>query len=188
MSWLVDNANALYVLLAIGAAGFVTFGWLNRRVRYLAYGLGPIALIGLVWLLTRVFISDSKQLELNVDAIARAVVAGRTDDLLTHVSNDFRYKRLTRADLKTLARSATEDYEVNAVRIRKFNVDDLSREKKLAKTSFRVSAWSAGNDQPYMFNVEADFVLEGDQWKLQTMRFYNPFVNQDQELDLPDLP
>ena len=63
----------------------------------------------------------------------------------------------------------------------------ISRAKKTAKTSFRVSAWAAGNEQPYLFITQADFVLEGKDWKLKTMRFYNPLVDQDKEIDLPGL-
>ena len=48
-----------------------------------------------------------------------------------------------------------------------------------------VSAWGADSGNPYLFGTEADFVLEDGEWKLKCMRFYNPLVNQDREMDLP---
>ena len=44
MSWLFDHANVVYVLLGIVALGFVTAWWLNKRVKYLLYGIIPIVL------------------------------------------------------------------------------------------------------------------------------------------------
>ena len=186
MSWLIDNAGTFYLLLGITAAGLVIAWQVNQRAKFLGYAAGILVLIGIIWLLTQFAPrTDRQQLEANVDAMARAVVDGKTDDLFKHISPQFNYKQMTRDILHKKARAAVKVYNVTDVRITKFNVDELSREKKFAKTSFRVSAWYAGNEQPYLFGTEADFVLEGDQWMLKTMRFYNPLVNQNQEMDLP---
>ena len=75
MSWLVDNANSLYILLGAIAAGFVV-GWkLNARVKFLGYAAGILVLMGVIWALTLFVVSDSKQLEKNVHAMADAVVS-----------------------------------------------------------------------------------------------------------------
>jgi hypothetical protein len=183
MSWLVDNANTFYVLLGIIAVGLLLIWRNNRQGKYLCYTAGVLVVIGLIWLLTRFYVSDSKQLEANVNAMAAAVVAGKADDLFKHVSKDFRYKGRDRDLMYAVVKKAMENHKINDVRISSFRVDELSRGKKFAKTSFRVSTTA---DRDILFITQADFALESDQWKLITLRFYNP-VTQDQELDLPGL-
>lgn len=185
MSWLADNATAIYILLAIIAAGLVVVWRFNQQLKYLIYAGGVLVFLVLTWLVVTNVPSDRQQLEGNVHAMANAVVDGKVNELLNHVSKDFKYKGLTREKLGELAQQSVQNNKVREVRITNFNLVELSRTTKIAKTSFRVSAWSADIDQPYMFMTQADFVLEGEQWKLTTLRFYNPLVNQDQEMDLP---
>jgi hypothetical protein len=185
MSWLVDNANALYVLLGIVAAGMVVGFWFNRRVKFLAYAVGIFTLMGMLWLLTLFVPTDRKHLDSAVKVMAQAVEEGKVDDLFKYISNDFQYKGMTRKELYDKAQLAIRLHKVNEIRISDFRVEELSRTNKTAKTRFRVSAWAAGVEQPYLFITQADFVLEGNQWKLKTMRFYNPLVDQDKEIDLP---
>ena len=49
--WLLDNANFFYFLLATIALALCVYGWLTTRTRYVAYGLIPVGLIVLLWLL-----------------------------------------------------------------------------------------------------------------------------------------
>jgi len=119
--------------------------------------------------------------------MADAVKDGKVDDLFTHVSKDFRYKELDRDALHQRAQLVMEWNDIGNVQISAFRVEELSRAKKFARTWFRVSAWAKGGGDPYLFVTQADFVLEGDQWKLKTMRFYNPVVDHDKEIDIPGL-
>jgi len=187
MSWLADNATTLYVLLAILAAGLVVAWRFNEQGKFLIGAFGVLLVLVLVWLLANYVPSDRKQLEDNVHAMADAVVDGKVDDLMRHVSKDFKYKDMTRERLSTLAQQSVKANRVREVRITKFEVSELSRANKVAKTSFRVTVWGEGQAQPYMFTTQADFALEGEQWKLMTMRFYNPLVDQDREIDLPGI-
>jgi hypothetical protein len=184
MSWLVDNAKTLYVLLGLLAVAMVMVWRSNRQNRYLAYAAGALALMGIVYVLTLFYISDNKQLEMNVNAMADAVVAGKVDDLFKHVSKDFKWKGIGRDELYKSTQVAVKDHQVTQVNISSFRVEEVSRSKAFAKTSFLVTA-TAGNQ--IMFRTEADFVLEGEQWKLKTMRFFRPIGGQDQEIDLPGL-
>src|SRR4051794_31625138 len=97
MSWLIDNANTIYLLLGIVAAGLVIAWKMNQRVRFLGYAAGVLVLIALVWLLTQFTApTDRKQLEDNVNAMSQAIIDGKTDELFKHISRDFRYKDMTR--------------------------------------------------------------------------------------------
>jgi hypothetical protein len=184
MSWLTDNATTLYILLGLIAVALFMIWRSNRQNKYLGYAAGALLLIGLIWVLSRFHITDSKQLEMNIHAMANAVVDGKMDDLFKHVSNDFVWKGQTRDMLYKAIRRAVEEHQVKNVRITSFEIKEVSRAKKFAKTSFLVTATA---NREIMFRTEAHFVLEGDQWGLKTMRFFPAIGGQDQEIDLPGL-
>lgn len=185
MNWLVENSTGVYLLLAVVAVGLAAFGWLQQRVKFYAYAVGVLVLLLLVWLLINHAPSDRRQLEDNVHAMKDAVLLGSDEALLKHLSKDFRYQNATRDDIARAAREAVKGNRVESIRITKFSTDEINRDKKSARVRFRVTAWAAGQDQPFMFNVIADFVLEGTEWKLRTVRFLNPWVNQDEEIVAP---
>src|SRR5438067_1594600 len=108
MSWFVDNAITLYILLALIAAALLMIWRSNRQNKYLGYAAGAVVLILLIFLLSFFYVSDAKQLRINVDAMAKGVVDGKVDDLFKHISDDFVYdpknQKLTRDQLYELAR------------------------------------------------------------------------------------
>ena len=189
MNWLVQNAGVLYTLLAIIAVGFVVAWRFNSRVIYLGYAAVTLCVLAALWLAIRFVPSDRLQIETNVHAMSNAIVAGKVDDLFKHVANDFNYKGLTRDGLYEVARQSIQANKVREIRITAFSIEDVSHANKFAKARFRVSVWADGHEQPFVFVTQADFKLEGDgrAWKLKTMRFYNPFVDQDKEIDLPGI-
>jgi hypothetical protein len=105
----------------------------------------------------------------------------RLGDLFKHISNDFNYKGKTREMLYDFAQSRIKQHAVTNIRISSFRVEEISRATKFAKTSFLVAASA---DREILFRTEADFVLEGEQWKLKTLRFFRPIGGQDQEFDM----
>jgi hypothetical protein len=181
MSWIVDKAFTLYVLLGIIAAGLLFLWYGNRQRKYLGYTAGVLVAIGLVWLVTLFFTSDSKQLEQNVRAMRDAVLARNVDELFKHVSKDFRYKAMDRDTMYAAVKALIGQLNVTDIGITTFHIEDVSRKKRLARTSFVVTP----HPNREMFRTEADFVLEGDQWKLKTLRFYGPAGGQ--EVDVPGL-
>lgn len=185
MSWLVDNTPTICILFGLIAAAFVVTWRFNQRVKFLGYAAGVLVLLALFWVATRFIDTDGKQLETNVHAMATAVTAGKVDDLFKHISKDFQYKEMTRDMLYAAARKAIEDHKVTDINITKFRPGVISREKKSATASFLISGSAV--DFNFFYRVETDFILEGDAWKLKTMRFYNPIVNQDKEIRLPGI-
>jgi hypothetical protein len=184
MSWLIDNATGFCILLGIIAAGLVVVWRFNGRVKYLGYAAGVLVIAGLIWLLTLFIPTDSRQMETNVHEMARAVEEGKIEDLIKHVSKDFRYEQMTREDLRARAQDAIKRHAVTNIRISRFDAQ-VSPEKRTAKTTFLVAATA---DRDILVRAEADFVLEGDQWKLKTVQFYSPIGNKDQPIRLPGLP
>ncbi|MBI2804388.1 MAG: hypothetical protein HYX68_05310 [Planctomycetes bacterium] len=184
MSWLIDNANSLYILLAIVAAGFVVAWRFDQRVKYLGYAAGVLALLGLFWLVTQFVTTDAKQIKDNVKAMADAVVAGKVDDVFQHVSRDFKYKDLTREALYELVRDAMKAGEVSGIRITKYETLEISRAKKVATVRFNGNVTSPQIEHAHPFTLQLTFVLEGEQWKLKTLKRYKYFVDTDREIDL----
>jgi hypothetical protein len=186
MSWLIDRASTLYVLLGLVAIGFVVAFWFNRRVKFLGYAAGVVGLIVLVWLLTLLVPTDRKQIESNVRAMADAVVKGNVDDLFKHIADDFRYKGRDRKEIYERTQNAIKLHKISSVNISSFEMEgEPSRSTKSAKASFLVTAYAQGLDQPFMFRTKADFVLDGEHWKMKGMAFFKAIGDKDQEIDLP---
>ena len=69
MSWLVDNANLWYVLFGMAALGTGAAWWLRRETKYLVGVTIAVGVILLLWLLTRLVVTDRQQLELNISQL-----------------------------------------------------------------------------------------------------------------------
>src|SRR5438876_7975863 len=97
LSWLVDNANVVYIILGLIVLCLGVSWWLNRRVRTLLIAAGFIALIALFWLLTLLVATDRKQIQADLWAMGRAVLDQKPDDLIKHWAKDFRLQGMNRA-------------------------------------------------------------------------------------------
>lgn len=189
MSWLVDNATVLSILLGLVAAAMVLIWRTNRQNKYLGYAAGALALIGLIWLLALFVPTDAKQLRSNVDAMADAVVEGKVDDLFKHISKDFHYKKMdmTRDQLYQAARGVIRRDQVGSIGITQFKVESVSRANKTAIVKFKVNPWDAKGGMMMPFLTRAEFVLEGDEWKLKGMQFYKASFDTEQEIGIPGM-
>jgi uncharacterized membrane protein (Fun14 family) len=185
MSWLVDNANIVYLLLGSIALGFIVAGWLTRRVKFFALALIPLTLIGLFWLLTRVVVTDQQQIHNSVDAMAMAVVNQDADTLFKHVSKDFQHHGRNRQEMHDGVARAIKMHKVKEAFISNFQATDVSRTKGTAKASFRVRVDDQAGETVFFARCEAAFVLEADQWKLNGIEFFNAVANQDQPMNIP---
>jgi hypothetical protein len=183
MSWLVDNANTWYVLFGMVGIGFGVAWWLQRRSKLLLGVAAAVGLIALTWLLTRLVVTDRKRLELNVRAMADAVVEGKTDVLLKYFANDFEFQGCKRQDLANGVMRGAKQYKVKEIVISAFDVEEL--QERLATVYFRATVYHGAEDRPYMPACRVVFVKENDQWRVKEVRFYNPLVNQNQPIPIP---
>lgn len=176
--WLVDHGNL--VLLVLGLAGFVLAAiyWQNRRVKTLIAIGGILVLVVLFWFMTRLVITDRKQLELNVYGMANATLEKRPDMLRTYLSQDFTYQSLRRTDVAEKVVGAALTYRVTGFYISDFQVEEVSRKEGRARVSFRLRIDAESGVRPFL--CKAEFVLETDRWGLSKFDLYNPFVNQDE--------
>jgi hypothetical protein len=183
MSWVVDNANTWYVLLGIVAIGFGAAFWLHRRPKYLLGVAAAVGLIALVWLLTRLVVTDRKQLELNVNAMADAVVEGKADVLLKHWAKDFEFQNQKGEKLAEAVVLGAKRYKVREIVISSFNVEELT--DQTARVYFLVTVHHPGEETFYPLACRGSFIKENRQWKLRDVQFFNPVVNQKQPIPIP---
>ena len=76
-------------------------------------------------------------------------------------------ERLMRDQIYDMARAEIRERKVTEIQIMRFRVE-VSREKKSATANFLAST-TGGRDQ--VLPVEAEFVLEDEQWKLKSVRY-----------------
>jgi hypothetical protein len=182
LDWLVDNPNVVYVVFGLIVLGLGVSWWLNRRVRTLLIAAAVIALIALFWLLSVLIPTDRKQIQSKLWAMARAVLDRKPDDLAKHWAKDFRFQGRGRDDLAKAVDAAAGQFKVDSINLWEFDVKSLEDDK--AEIWFRCVA-NAKDGGTFMAICKANFVKEGEQWKLQRAAFFQPIANTNQEIPLP---
>ena len=134
--------------------------------------------MALLWLLSMNIKTDRQQLEDAVNAMAQGVENKQLKMVFKHISDNFNYKGNTREMIYNVAQQHIKEHEVKNIRINRFQVE-IDREKKHARTGFFVSATA---ERELILRTEADFALEGEVWKLKTLRVYP--VGSDHEIDI----
>jgi hypothetical protein len=189
MSWLADNATTLTILFGLIAAALALIWRSNRQNKYLAYAGAALAMIAILWMVRYFHVSDARQLRLNVDAMATAVVDGKVDDLFQHISKDFVYEdgaaKMSRDQLYEAARGVIRRGEVGGINISRFKVEAVNRSDGKARVTFGVNPFNAAGDPLLPFDVEGHFVLEGERWKLKSVVFFR--FNSKEKMGIPGL-
>jgi hypothetical protein len=165
--WLLDNANFFCFLLATIALALCVYGWLTTRTRYVAYGLIPVGLIVLLWLLGKVVITDRQQIIYNLDAMAAATIANDRESLFRYVANDFSFGTLKRDELHQRISKSVQGFRVKEIKLTDQRVE-LSGDK--AQIEFDFNAVADGGNLPA--SAKATFVREAGAWKMQRLEVY----------------
>lgn len=188
MHWLVDHAGAVYVVLGLVTLALLAVFWVDRRVKFLVWSVGPLALMGLFWLLTLLVVTDRAQVRSNVQAMADAVVQGDADALFKYVARDFVYKPrgYDRDTMYQKVRQAIKHFNVTSIHVWHFEVTELSRDgdKGRAKVNFKVTVAGPAGERPVL--CFAEFRREDGVWKMSELtRLTNPIANTEQAIDVP---
>lgn len=181
--WLIDNAKLVYVALAVVALVLAAIYWRNRRGKHLIALGAIVALVGLFWLLTRLIITDRKQIQQNLFALANTVLEQRPfGDYLTP---EFEFQGLKRDAILAAVPRTVRDHEVTNFHIWEFSIDELSRPEKRAKASFYLRVDSAHGEYPML--CRGTFTLDNEKWRLQNMEIYhyNPLGSSGSPLSVP---
>lgn len=181
--WLVDHATLVYLLLGLTALVLAAIYWSNRRANFLVASGVALGLIALFFLLTRIIVTDRKQLLLNVFAMARGVEEGDPEKVFKHFSREFRHESLDGDASRDRVARAIRARRVSNIGIASFDTEQLARADRKARATFLVSFDADGHR--HLFRVRLDFVLEGDDWRLKGVQLFNPVVNSDTPIAIP---
>jgi hypothetical protein len=182
--WLVDNANLILLVLALGLLILTPLYWQTRKRKYVL-PLGVLLCgMGLLWLLSRVVVTDRKQIEINVRAMADATLERRVNLLRTYLGQDFEYAGINRAEIADKVIQAARHFKVTDYYIWDFTIEELFRPQGKAKASFSLRV-NSGEEIIFMGLCRTTFVLENERWCLQSIQVYNRFADTDRPFIIP---
>jgi LPXTG-motif cell wall-anchored protein len=181
-SWLVENPTPVYLILGAAALLSLVAWWITRKRKFLIGAGIAVILIGVVWLIDFLVVTDGERIVLNVKDMAAAVQAKDVDRIFKHVSEKFHSPA---GKNKQEFRKTAEDYirsgRVQEVAVWDFEQKEVSREKRTATVLFMVKArgekLASGEDLPY--RCTATFRLEpDDQWRMEKFEISDPYTTE----------
>lgn len=183
LSWLADHATTIYWVLALIAVGFVVAWYMTRRTRLLGIAISVVAIMGVVFLLTRLVVSDRQQIENNLHAMKDAVIARQPDKFVSYLAKDFQLAGKGREEWKAEVEGKVKHHAVSGIRVWDIDIKELDRDKKTADVEFRMRA--DGELGPFAAFCISTFKYEEGVWKMLSVKFRNP-VNTKQPIGIPD--
>lgn len=167
MSWVFDHASAFHFALAAVAAACFAHGWLTGRGRSMAYGVGVLGLMALLWFASATFRTDQGRMIDTLDALARATEAGDADAIMRRVAADFRFGTLDHNETLRRVRAVMQAQGVKSIHLwdQQAKVDGAKGE-----VLFNLRADAA--EGQFAASAKASFVKDGNDWKLRRLEIY----------------
>jgi hypothetical protein len=184
-TWYYYVTGAFYFV----AIGFLVAAWKTRKRKY-ALGAGiAVALIVLASLFVFMFPSDQQLIESAVFDMSKGVKEKNADQVFSHIADDFRFGFVDKPTLRKIVEGAFKRGDVNEVYVWEFRDAEISRKDKNAVINFYVRPrGSRIPDERAYYTCKAKFVLESDdKWRLKSFELFNPFVDTDQPIQIPNL-
>jgi len=178
--WLVDNIALIYFLLGLAALVVIVLFYQNKRGRELLALAVILGLAFLFWLLTAVTVTDRKQIELNMHALAQAALNNKPDQVTPQLASDFTYGGLSKPQIGDYVTAHARMGGVSGYNISSFNVDKLDKDRGNAEASFMLAIDHSGGKA--VFRCKTIFVIEDTKWRLQKIVLYNPVVDSDKPM------
>jgi hypothetical protein len=167
--WLVDQANLFYFILGVVALLSLAAGWSTRRAKFWTYAASAVGLMVLVWLLTKVVISDRQQIVLNLGALSEAVIQKKADAFVRLTSKNFRYGPASRDEFFKLVSNRAAAHEVNHVHMWG---QQVTLKGDTAEVYFHFRVDSVTGRGIATASANAKFVRDEGQWKLSEIRVF----------------
>jgi hypothetical protein len=190
LTWLVDHISILYWPLLFAALAAAAFWWSTRKRGALLTLAGIAAVAALVFLISLVVDTDRKRLTRALEAIAQGMTEKPPVSLFQHISDRFNApflvshttRQWTKADLRRVLKPVSKSWNIDRVVIKDLEFQTLT--DKEAKITF--AALPVGDFTALACPCEALFVREDDgQWRMTSLRIFNPFVNTTDLVDIP---
>ncbi len=198
--WLFEGRPTVYVILAAAAVLLFVAWWQARKRPWLYATVAFLALIGVYFLLDRAVETDREQIVRKVEEMSAAVHDRNVERIFVHVSEQFRLGNSDRAAFRALAERAIRGGQVTEVKAWDFQFPDDFRgterrtvrgrpeELPVARVQFRIHPEGPGLSNA-QFLVRATFVRDPDgQLRLLDFQLFNPFVDQNSPMQIPQLP
>jgi hypothetical protein len=191
-SWLVDNPTPVYVVLGIVALSFLIALWVTGKRRYIigiAAAAGLALLFALLTMLMTLFApTDRGKISHAIDEMGAGVKARDTDRIFAQISDRFRLGAMDKKAFRNAVDPILRRGDVTEIQVWDFRDFDISREKRIATVVFQVKPQPADRFDNQFYRCKATFVLDpDDEWRLQTFDVFNPFVDTDKPLSVPDV-
>jgi hypothetical protein len=181
--WLVDNAKTAYFFLGITALVFIALWWMNRRAKYLI-GVAVIAgLAALVWLLGLFIVTDRMQIRATLLAMKRGVEEGKPEAVFQHLSKQLTIDNMDRQSFEAQAGAFIERRRVHEIVLWDFDFEVPPDRTSKALVAFR--ARGIGDLGEAWYLCRAEFVFEGNHWRMKTFRLFNPVADTDRPIPIP---
>jgi hypothetical protein len=183
--WVFDNIWIFYVLLVAVAAALGYLWWANQT-RGLLIATGVVsALLVLLFLLSWLIVTDREEMTNAVYEMAGGVSANEPDRVVKHLAKDFSYRSLNKAAVATAINQAVTRWGIGDVIVWNFKFDQVSREDKSARVQFHMRVTDRDGLEVGFALCRCEFVIEDGHWRMQSIKFYKPFTDSDQEIPVP---
>jgi hypothetical protein len=187
--WLFEGRLTVYLIL--GGLAFLSLLLYSRERKQLWawVGVAFLALVGLYFLLDRLVETGREQVARKLNEMAAAVKTRDTEALFRNISEKFHFGLLDRASFRQAVERALRDRWVDEILV--WDIEDKaewSSSSNSARVTFQSKPVGAVNPERMFFRVESDFVRDPDgQWRLAGFQVFNPAVNTNEPLDIPQL-
>ena len=176
MYWFLDNAIYWYILLGIVGLIIGAVWWGNRQPKILIGVAVVVGAMALIWLLTRLIVTDYRQIDSILHEMADAAVDGKPTVFLNHLAKDFDYEGKKGPIVAEKTADAAKRYKIYDIAITGLDLEEVKQDT--AKVFFRATLRTRLDERPQVIECHAVFVGEGDHWKLKGIRFNFPLSNQ----------
>lgn len=170
--WLVDNATVVYLILGLSALVLAAIFWSNRRVKFLAVAGVLLGFIGLFFIVTRLVVTDRKQLERNILAMVQGVEEGDAGKVFAHFSRDFRHSGLALPEFRERVGRHIQARQVSDIIVTNYDFKKISRVDGAAEVSFFVTFTVGRAEGRPRYRCRLDFALEAEQWRIKGVELF----------------
>ena len=189
LEWLVNHAVAVYVVLGLAALGLLIALWATRKRPY-SLGLVLVLALAALFALLALFVpTDRKRIIGAVQAMEAGVKAQNAERIFAHVSDQFQLGGLDKTAFRQFVEQVFKHSgQVDEVHAWDFDNVQVDRPRKIATLEFKVKPKGQLTGDAAYYLIKATFVLDpDDRWRLKTFEAFNPFVESNKPLDIPQL-
>jgi hypothetical protein len=179
----------VYIILGV-ASLLLLLRWQQTRRRTWLFAIVIVAgLAGLYFLLDRLVETGREQIERKLKEMAAGVQARNAEGIFTHISDQFRMGGLDKPTFRRFVDQVLRDRQITELEVWQFEVPPTPRSTQLVEVGFLVKPKGGITGNAAHYRCQAHFLRDSDgQWRLRDFQIFNPFVETNQPIEIPQLP